>query len=99
MNSKFTFQGLSAFQPSISKYRKLHLYVFKFILLPPPICYSTHPPVDFSFQLLYFAILEFSLGVYLNLFIFNWRIIALHYCVGFCQHESAIGIIHMLPPS
>ena len=35
----------------------------------------------------------------LNLFIFNWRIIALHYCVGFCQHESAIGIVRMLPPS
>ena len=33
-------------------------------------------------------------------FIFNWRITALQYCVGFAinQHESTIGI-HMSPPS
>ena len=40
-------------------------------------------------------------GRVFNLFIFNWRTIALQYCVGFChtsKHESPIGI-HMSPPS
>ena len=34
------------------------------------------------------------------LFIFNWRMTALQYCVGFCpsQNESVMGI-HMSPPS
>ena len=37
---------------------------------------------------------------YYILYIFNWRIIALHYCLGYAmyQHESAIDI-HMFPPS
>ena len=42
-------------------------------------------------------ILTFS---FLKFIIFNWRIIALQYCIGFCYipHESVIGI-HMSPPS
>ena len=37
---------------------------------------------------------------YYILYIFNWRIIALHYCLGYAmyQHESAIDI-HMSSPS
>ena len=92
MNSKFTFQGLSI--------SALHFQIQKTTC----VCLQVHsaatsdllfnPSSDFSFQLLHFAILEFSLGVYLNVFIFNLRIIALHYCVAFCPHESATGIIH-----
>ena len=45
----------------------------------------------------------FELYIFKNyyiLYIFNWRIMSLHYCLGYAmyQHESAIDI-HMSPPS
>ena len=61
----------------------------------------------FSYQAfeisMYINLRKFQFGkttfLNLNLFIFNWRIIALQCCVGFVtyQHESAIGM-HMFPP-
>ena len=54
-----------------------------------------------SFISLFFHLslsVHFDVSLLKILFIFNWRILALQCCVGFCQqHESATGI-HVSPP-
>ena len=58
-----------------------------------------HCPADTKFQMFQQIHYFFFFFLNLNLFIFNWRIIALPYCVGFCKHphESAMAIYMPLP--
>ena len=73
---------------------------------PPATPSSTWPVVSLSSPLCK-SPMRLSVSFFLfclNLFIFNWRIIALQYCVGFCHistwisHRDTIGI-RMSPPS
>ena len=52
------------------------------------------PGLPFSSMLPASPLLFYLLLLFYNVFIFNWRIIGLQCCVGFCihQHESAMGI-------
>ena len=40
-----------------------------------------------------------TVSYFLNLFIFNWRIIALQYCVGFCHMSARISHRYTCVPS
>ena len=47
------------------------------------------------FTYLFFGGEDLILFIYLNLFIFNWRIIALQYCIGF--YQASAWVSHNLP--